>query len=39
MYDVGRMVTLGIKSGREREHVGRTKFHTEAAGFAALNDD
>jgi hypothetical protein len=33
------MVALGIESGGEREHVGRTKFHTEAAGFAALNDD
>jgi len=39
MHYVGRMVALGIKSGREREHVGRTKLHAEAAGFAALDDN
>jgi len=33
------MVALGIKSGREREHVGGAELHTEAAGFAALDDD
>jgi hypothetical protein len=33
------MVALGIESGRKREHVGRTKLHTEAAGFAALDDN
>jgi hypothetical protein len=33
------MVALGIKSGRERKHVGGTKLHTEAAGLAALDDN
>jgi hypothetical protein len=33
------MVALGIESGREREHVGGTKLHTEAAGFATLDDN
>jgi hypothetical protein len=33
------MVALGIESGGEREHVGRTKLHTEATGFAVLDDD
>jgi hypothetical protein len=33
------MVALGVESGREREHVGRTKLHAEAAGFAALDDN
>jgi hypothetical protein len=33
------MVTLGIESGREREHSCGTKLHAEAAGFAALDDD
>ena len=39
MHDVRWMVALGIESGREREHFCGTKLHTEAAGFAALNDD
>jgi hypothetical protein len=39
MYDVRRMVALGIKSGGKRQHVGGAELHTEAAGFAALNDD
>jgi hypothetical protein len=39
MHYVRRMVALGIKSGREREHVGGTKLHTEAACFTALYDD
>jgi len=33
------MVALGIESGREREHVGGAKLHTEAAGFATLDDN
>jgi hypothetical protein len=33
------MVTLGIESGRKSEHVGGTKLHAEAAGFAVLDDD
>jgi hypothetical protein len=39
MHNMGRMVALGIESGRKREHVGRTKLHTEAAGFTPLDDD
>jgi len=39
MDHVRRMIALGIESGREREHVGRTKLHAEATGFTALNDD
>jgi len=39
MHDVRRMVSLGIESGRQREHVRRTKLHTETAGFTALNND
>jgi len=38
MHDMRGMVTLGIESGRKREHVSRTKLHTEAAGFATLDD-
>ena len=34
-----RVVSLGIKSGREREHMRGTEFHAEAASLAALNDD
>jgi len=37
--DVGWMVAFGIESGREREHMGGTKLHAEAAGFAALDDN
>jgi hypothetical protein len=33
------MVTLGVESGREREHVRGTKLHAKATGLAALNDD
>jgi hypothetical protein len=33
------MVALGVESGRERKHVGGTKLHTEAAGFATLDDN
>jgi hypothetical protein len=33
------MVALGIESGRKCEHVGRTKLHTEAAGFTVLDND
>jgi hypothetical protein len=33
------MVALGIESGRQGEHLGGTKLHTESAGFAALDDD
>jgi hypothetical protein len=39
MHNMRRMVALGIESGREREHVGGTKLHTEAAGLAALDDN
>jgi len=39
MHDVRWMVAFGIESGREREHFCGTKLDTEAAGFAALNDD
>jgi hypothetical protein len=39
MHDVRRMVALGVESGREREHVGGTELHTEAAGFATLDDN
>jgi hypothetical protein len=39
MNDMRRMVALGIKSGRECEHVGGTKLHAEAAGLAVLDDD
>jgi hypothetical protein len=39
MDDMGRMVALGIECGREREHVGGAKLHTETAGFTALDND
>src|SRR5579863_39058 len=39
MHDMRRMVALGIESRRKREHVGRTKLHTETAGFTVLDDD
>jgi hypothetical protein len=39
MDNMRRMVALGIESRREREHVGGTKLHAEAAGFAALDDN
>jgi hypothetical protein len=39
MYDMGWMVTLGVKSGRERQHVAWAKLHAEATGFAALDDN
>jgi hypothetical protein len=39
MHDVRRMVALGVKSGREREHVAGTKLHTEATGFTTLYDN
>jgi hypothetical protein len=39
MHDMRRMVALGIESGREREHVGRTKLHTQAASLAVLDND
>src|SRR5581483_3338276 len=38
-HHVWRMVPLGVESGRQRQHPGRTELHAEAAGFAALNDD
>ncbi len=34
-----RMVSLGIKCGRESQHVRGTKLHAEAARLAALHDD
>jgi len=39
MHHMRGMVTLGIESGRERQHVRRTKLHAEAAGFTALDDN
>jgi hypothetical protein len=33
------MVALGIKGGRESEHMGGTKLHAEAARLAVLDDD
>jgi hypothetical protein len=39
MYGMRWVVTLGIESGRKLEHVGGTKFHAEAARFAALYND
>jgi hypothetical protein len=33
------MVTLGIESGRERQHMRGTKLDAKATGFAALDDD
>jgi hypothetical protein len=33
------MVALGIESGRERQHVGGAKLHTETASFTALYND
>jgi hypothetical protein len=39
MHDMRRMVALGIESGRKREHVGGTKLHTKATGFATLDDN
>jgi len=39
MHDVWWMVTLGIESGRQCEHMRGTKLHAEAAGFATLDDN
>jgi hypothetical protein len=33
------MIALGIESGREREHVGRTKLHAEAARLTVLDNN
>jgi hypothetical protein len=33
------MVALGVESGRKSEHVGGAKLHTEATGFAMLDND
>jgi hypothetical protein len=38
MHDMRRMVPLRIESGGERQHMGRTKLHTEAACLAALDN-
>jgi uncharacterized protein Veg len=39
MHDMGRMITLGIEGGRERQHVRGTELHAETASLAALYDD
>jgi len=36
---MGWVVALGVECRREREHVGGTKLHAEAAGFATLDDN
>src|SRR5512132_4099636 len=36
---VRRMVALGVKGRRQREHLGRTELHAESARLTALNDD
>jgi hypothetical protein len=33
------MVTLGIESGRESQHVGRTELHTKRAAFTTFHID
>src|SRR5947208_1770386 len=37
--DVGRMVSLGVKGRRKREHLGGAKFDTEPTPFASFDSD
>ena len=37
--DVRGVVAPGIEGGGERENLGGTELHAEAAGFTALDDD
>jgi hypothetical protein len=39
MYDMRRMIALGIEGGGERQHVRRAELHAKATGFAALDDN